>query len=273
MDRRWKDGTFLFLILFKHKFFRCNKSFLMPYRPYRSALVTRYRTMTRVKRAKIVSRNRGVSRRRYRGSLGANIARARIGSTNVHRFSRWVGTPQTLSCTASTYESAGIFQLSDLPNVSEFTTLYDRYMLTHVQARVQLITNPNAVTYTNSAPGAAVTGTNWYPKFWWCPDYDDSSAESLEALKQRSKTKCIILQPNKQFTINIKPACLVKTYGSLLADGYDPKWRQWIDMSNTSVAHYGYKYVVDMNGYDPNDSYPFKVQIEYKYWFTCKDVR
>lgn len=227
--------------------------------------------------SRAMSRSPSVARYRSRSvsarPIRLTVKRSRLNSCNVHKFTRWVGTPQLCSCTASTYESAGIFQLSDLPNVSEFANLYDRYKLTHVQARIQLITNPNAVTYTNAASGGPVTGTNWYPKFWYCPDYDDSGAESLESLKQRAKTKCFVLQPNRQYKVNIKPACLVRTYGSVLSDGFDPRWNVWIDMSNTSVAHYGYKYVIDMNGFDPVNDYPFKVQIEYKYWFTCKDVR
>lgn len=207
-------------------------------------------------------------------TAAARVKRSRIGSRNVHHFTRWVGTAQTLSCTGTEANGVGIFQLSDLPLVSDFGNLYDRYRITHVQARVQLITNPNSVVPLNSVvPPVTQQPSNWYPKFWWCPDYDDSAAETIEDLKQRVKTKCFVLQPNKAYKINIKPACLVRTYGNIISDGYDPKWGVWIDMTNQSVAHYGYKYCIDANGENPNDSYPFKVRIEYKYWFTCKDVR
>lgn len=211
---------------------------------------------------------------RHPRKLGKIRARMALSNPrNVHKFCRWVTTPVDHSLTTNTLGGAGVFQLNDIELPSEFGNLYDRYMITHVQARIQLVTNPDAVLPTNvtSWPGNIYTGANFYPKFWWCPDYDDSSVESLDDLKQRAKTKCIVLQPNRMFLVNLKPAVLVQSYGSVISTGYSPKWRQWVDMENRNVAHYGYKYVIDANGYTPTT--PFKIRIEYKYWFTCKDVR
>lgn len=245
---------------------------------------SRSRSMSRTSGmySRAMSRSPSVARFRSRSvsaiSRRYGAKRSRIGSRNVHKFSRWVATPVTHLITGTEYDGAGLFQFSDLVNSSEFSNLYDRYKITHIQARVQLLTNPNSTLATNEPNPYPLTSsagqpTNWYPKFWWVPDYDDSSTELISELKQRAKTKVFVLQPNKMYKINIKPAVLVQNYGSLVGTGYTPKWNQWIDFANLNVAHYGYKYCIDTSGIDPKNDYPFKVQIEYKYWFTCKDVR
>jgi len=115
--------------------------------------------------------------------------------------------------------------------------------------------------------------TNWYPKLWYCADYDDNTAETLSELKERAKTKCVVLRPNKIIKIVVKPAVTVQTYRTATSTGYAPTWNQWIDMANRDVPHYGLKFVVDCCGQDPLDTYPFKLEIDRQYYFTCKDVR
>ena len=82
-----------------------------------------------------------------------------------------------------------------------------------------------------------------------------------------------ILKPNRYIKIAIKPAVAGQVYRTATATGYSPKWNTWIDMNQNDVLHYGLKYVVDTSGLDPNDTQPFKLEIERTYYFKCKDVR
>lgn len=194
-------------------------------------------------------------------------------SLNCHSFRRW-GTVERYDCTGSATNGAMVFSLADMPGVAEFEALYDRYMLTCVVVRFRIINNPDATFITNCNPAAAFGNpTNWFPRLFYCPDYDDNNAETLSALRERAKTKMKVLKPNSYFKAVIKPACTVQTYYTTVSAGYAPKWKQWIDMSQSSVPHYGLKWVLDCSGVDPNDSYPFKLEIEKQYYFKCKDVR
>lgn len=221
--------------------------------------IRRYKKASTMRRSRIVPRNR-------------------VSRLNVHKYSRWVATPVTITSNATEYDGAFVWQFSDLSLPAEFTSLYDRYKITHIQIRVQLVNNPDATWDLNTihASGATANGSNWFPKLWYCPDYDDSGAESINELKQRAKTKCIVLRPNRTFKINIKPAILNQTYRTELTTGYSPHWGQWIDAAQTDVKHYGLKYALDNLGQTPNtsnaDLQP-KVRFEFKYWFTMKDVR
>lgn len=198
---------------------------------------------------------------------------------NEHMYKRWTD-PLPVDITGTTYNLGLVFKLEDVKGEADFADLYDRYMLTTVVLRFKLITNPNAANPTNAMPvtlggnqWGAANMTNWYPKLWYCPDYDDNATETLAQLKERSQTKCKVLQPNKIVKIVVKPAVTIQTYRTATTTGYAPKWKQWIDMAQRDVPHYGLKFSVDTCGIDPNDTYPFKLEIDRRYYFTCKDVR
>jgi len=198
-------------------------------------------------------------------------------SLNCHSFRRW-GTVERYDCTGSATNGAMVFSLSDMPGVAEFEALYDRYMLTAVVVRFRIVNNPDtALTINNAGTNIATSvvwnTSNWFPRLFYCPDYDDNNAETLSALRERAKTRMKVLKPNMYFKAVIKPACTVQTYYTTVSAGYAPKWKQWIDMSQSSVPHYGLKWVLDCSGVDPADTQPFKLEIEKQYYFKCKDVR
>lgn len=187
--------------------------------------------------------------------------------TNIHRFCRWT-VPTVVTMTGATSEQPLVWSFDNLINKDDFTTLYDRYRIDYVRVRAQLMTNPDASNFVNSA---LPNYTNWFPKLWWCPDYDDGAQETLDDLKQRAKTRCIILRPNQFYKFGVKPAILAQTYRTAVSTGYTPKWKQWIDMAQTNVPHYGIKCVIDGSALDPLQD--FRVQFDCQVYFTCKDVR
>jgi hypothetical protein len=193
---------------------------------------------------------------------------------NEHAYKRYTDA-LPVDITGSTYSLGMVFKLEDVKGEADFADLYDRYMLTTVVLKFKLLTNPNSTAPLNSQISGATWGnpTNWFPKLWYCPDYDDNATETLAQIKERSQTKWKVLKPNKEIKIVVKPAVTIQTYRTATTTGYAPKWKQWIDMAQRDVPHYGLKFVVDCSGLDPNDSYPFKMEIDRRYYFTCKDVR
>lgn len=200
-----------------------------------------------------------------------------VPSRNCHLFRRW-GNVERQDVTGAALNGALTFSLSDCPSVSEFDTLYDRFMLTCVVVKFRIINNPDGTLAINNA-GTNLSSsviwntTNWFPRLFYCKDYDDASAETLSNLRERAKTKMVLLKPNVYHKVVIRPACLMQTYYTSVGTGYAPKWKQWIDMAQNSLPHYGLKYVLDCSGVDPADTQPFKLEIEKQYYFKCKDVR
>lgn len=164
-----------------------------------------------------------------------------------------------------------VFKLSDVRGYSEVAALYDRYMLTTVVVKFRIINNVYQLYYNNSS--LTINPSNWFPKLWYKVDHDDSGLESIEDLKEAISTKCKILHPNYCIKVVIKPAITTEVFKTTSTVGYAPKWNQWLDMAETDIPHYGLKFCVDTNGYDPADSQPFKLEVERCYYFSCKDQR
>jgi len=218
-----------------------------------------------------------VARYRFNQSRRAAARRTRRGyaslgqATNTHRYNRWGTSGKTITFSNPATENANcdIYSFADISGYGEFENMYDRFRLDMVQLRVQLVTNPDA-SMPNPLAG---TYNSVHPKMWYCRDYDDSAVENISALKERAKTKCIVLNPNKIYKINVRPACRQIIYRTDVNEGYEPKWKAWLDMAYPTVPHYGLKYSFDIGGAAPTADYPYKIKIEYRYWFTCKDVR
>lgn len=252
---------------------------MLAFRP-RSRSVSRGRGLRRAnpRAARSASLRRSLSRSSVRSAVSRTSSRSMgLMKRNMHSFKRYCDA-LPVDITGTQYNLGLVFKLEDVRGVADFADLYDRYKLTTCVLRFKLVTNPDStarlnwpLTDTNTA--TALQPSNWFPKLWYCPDYDDNTAETLNELKERAKTKCVVLRPNKIIKIVVKPAVTVQTYRTATSTGYAPTWNQWIDMANRDVPHYGLKFVVDCCGIDPNDTYPFKLEIDRQYYFTCKDVR
>lgn len=224
-----------------------------------------------MRKAFAILRSRAGERRARRGTL-TRMRRGRMPMKrlNEHSYRRFCDA-LPVDITGTTYSLGMVFKLEDVKGAADFSDLYDRFKLTTVVLRFKLVTNPDS-TRTQFSNQDWQT-TNWFPKLWYCPDYDDNASETLAQIKERAQTKCKVLRPNQIVKIVVKPAVTVQTYRTATSTGYAPKWKQWIDMANQDVPHYGLKFVVDCCGQDPLDTYPFKMEIDRQYYFTCKDVR
>lgn len=224
-----------------------------------------------MRKAFAILRSRAGERRARRGTM-TRLRRSRMPMKrlNEHSYRRFCDA-LPVDITGTTYSLGLVFKLDDVKGAADFSDLYDRFMLTTVVLRFKLVTNPDSANPPNNT--AAGNPSNWYPKLWYCPDYDDNGSESLAVIKERAQTKCKVLRPNQVVKVVVKPAVTVQTYRTATSTGYAPKWKQWIDMANQDVPHYGLKFVVDCCGLDPSDTYPFKMEIDRQYYFTCKDVR
>jgi len=193
-------------------------------------------------------------------------------SLNTHRFSRYaLGTSVVLmgDGSAKFFSNNHIFTLANVVNASEFGNLFDQFRIDKVVVTYQLLNNPDA---NNNIASTVSNSTNWYPTVWSIPDYDDSAALNISEMKERIGVRNRILRPNQKMKFVVRPKVLVQTYRTALTTGYAPK-SLFVDMSTQDIPHYGLKTTIDFADIPPSATNQFRVLQEFKYFFTCKNVR
>lgn len=179
---------------------------------------------------------------------------------DVHFFKRsFLDGTIVGNATYAPYLQGKSIVLNSIPNVSEFQNLFDRYMITYAKVYYHLKIDPSAQT--------ASTAT--LPKLYVVKDYDDDNAPtSINQLREHSKCRFYVMNPNRPVVIKLKPAISSSVYNTAITSTYSPKWKQWIDMASVVTPHYGWKIAID----DLTNT-NYKVDVEVKLWFRCKDIR
>lgn len=165
------------------------------------------------------------------------------------------------------------FTLDSLPNVSEFSNLFDQYRIARVIIQLKLVAPPESIYY----PAAGNTGNfgNFYPTVWWVTDKDDSGQYTLAQIKEVQGVKHRVLFPNRELTMSFTPTVLNQMYRTSLTTGYAPKRATYIDIAQPNVPHYSNKFVVDLEGITSAASLTEKIKIKMniRYLFSCRGVR
>lgn len=197
-------------------------------------------------------RSRTVRRRVARKIIRrVGVPRNRLVS-GVHNFKRMCNNTFSTITLGSTTNPVGViygnaahapflgcFNLSgvaSLVNSTELTNLYDQFRINKVVTKIQFKIDP-------SAQAANVAS---YPRFYYYRDYDDSNAPtSLAEMRENSKTKMLIMHPNRFITLVCKPNMLQTMWSSVISSTYKPAFGQWVDCAVPSASHYLWKYAID----------------------------
>lgn len=216
---------------------------------------------------KRATRNTRNTRRRYTRRTAVRRSMRMPPAAQSYKFTRMLaGTGNTggaLSLTGNAvyapYIGAMGVTLGQVVNSADFANLFDQYKITYAKAK----------WYLSIDPGAQTATTANYPKLFWCRDFDDdTTVSSLNDLRENVRTKVAVLRPDRPVVIGWKPNVLRTVYGTAVASTYTPAFNQWVDMSQTSTKHYGYKFAIDNL---TNTAY--KVEVEIQLWFECKNAR
>lgn len=227
--------------------------------------------------------NKRVSKRRYkirRGVVTANYSFSRYlvnqpaaniavtgGSYNT--------TTSVLTCGSNVTEIdvGQNFTIGSVPNVSEFSTLFDQYKIRRVVITMKLLNVPE----NSAAPMLNYANYgNFYPTIWWVNDYDDSGPVTLAAIKEFHGVKHRVLFPNRELKMSVAPTVLTQMFRTTLTTGYAPKKATWLDIAATDIPHYANKFVVDLEGMNTAVLDPLqlpRIKINYQVFFQCKGVR
>lgn len=156
------------------------------------------------------------------------IGRSQSVSRGGQVFStkRTVTTGRLAASTTVETDAAYSFQLSDLPNYTEFTLLYDEYRIDKV---VMTVIPDTQQTLTTAGQGNCV--------MWSVLDYDDATALTVLALQQYET--CKTHNSIKPFTRTVVPRWAKAVYSGAFTSFSSGSG--WIDSASAGVQHYGIK--------------------------------
>jgi len=160
----------------------------------------------------------------------------------------------TISNTINTY-TAYNFSLNDVPNFSEFTSLYDMYKINCVK----LTFLPQQ---TQSISIGSINNPNASSRFFSVIDYNDGLApSSIDELRQYQSCRMTsILRPHKR--VIFKPKIL-DTNGFSISP--------WMSTASPSANYFGLKVAVEPM--DSTSTLSMTYTVEAKYYMSFKQVR
>jgi len=201
------------------------------------------------------------TRQRRRRRMRRRVARVprvlAVNRRDYHSFKRNFnfGTISQAGAVGGISTGGWFFKVSDLPNSSEFTSLFDNYQITYIKLYVYLRLTPDAATAATAA----------YPIMHIRRDHDDSAAPP--DIYEYSNVQRQQLNPNRPFIVKLKPAVRSEIQSSGVVT-YTPKWRVWLPTTSPEVPHYGIKWQV-RNWFTTGADIDVTGQI----WFKCKNQR
>lgn len=217
-------------------------------------------------------RRRAAPARRPRRKVMNGRRRIAKPSRQIHHFKRTA----FLGNVTATISALGVptpiasgysFSLSQLPNVAEFSALFDQYKIT----KCSLKFTP-ALSEGISSPLFGTSAVLGYSRFHSVIDFDDATPPvSEDQLLEYGSHKSSA--PFKTHTRTLTPKALQEIYRSTLTTAYAPRAGTYIDMSYTDVPMYGVKVYCGA----PNTPAGTAGSVTYKVYvtmeFACKNVR
>lgn len=203
----------------------------------------------------------------WRGNRAAGKVIASSGYLNgrVYNFKRKLTSNLIITYNGVATESHGAykFKLSDLPNYTEFTSLFDKYRITGIRAqflpRVNImdLKNVNA-SFTEIPPVLTVV------------DYDDASGtDDYASLCQYENAK--IHNQFRPFSVYFKPMVAIAAYQGAFT-GYSSSRKTWIDAASPSVEYYALKWATPPYSAINSIANP-TYDVIFTYYIQCKYPR
>lgn len=180
-------------------------------------------------------------------------------SLNVHHFKRTFTLTDVNSSSAGNQFFGYSFNLTQLPNFAEFTSLFDAYRINKIL--VKFVPNHNS-------SDVGVTAQN-IPNFHSVLDYNDATAPaSLNQMYEYANWK--MTRGTAIHKRIFRPTTLdsVDT-GSGAVSSSNPQWKQWINTGNANVNHYGLKVGIEIS----QATYDISWRPYITVYLSCKSVK
>lgn len=207
-----------------------------------------------------LKRTYNVRKRRRTRTYMARPGRRLITGGKYH-FKRTTHIADTIVTPAGGYGQFFTFQLTDLPNYTEFSALFDQF-------RINAVVIKFVPTWTSNDINPQSTAL-YMPNFHSALDFDGpSSAPTSETdLLQYQSYK--MTRGHHVHQRKIIPCVNVTAYESALNTAYMPKRKQFLDMVDVATQHFGMKIWIDAPNLTSNLAYKTYVT----YYFTTRSVR
>jgi len=218
-------------------------------------------------RSRKASKDTRSIRRKFSTAGSGNVPRSihvKSGNGNVVAITRQVVLAPLIGASGIDALNAYNFELSDVPNYTQFTQLYDQYRILAV--KMEFVPEN---CYGPTASGAGVVTQVSAPWLTTCIDLDDSSAPTSSIIQSHDTVKMHgVLNGNcvNKYVRWLEPQVAISAYQTGGFTGYIPKPKQWIDSNSAGVQHYGLKAWV----FAPANSASYRVQVIATYYMEFK---
>lgn len=190
-----------------------------------------------------------------RATINTNVKK------NLYFFKRKVAPGRQINLTTSP-NGVFDFSLDQVPGASDFTALFDQYMISGVKVDFRLILDPSAQAF----------GSATYPNLYVRRDYDNTASETIQEIAQDNRSKRFVLLPNRARSIYLKPALQAEYFNTSTAlTDKSPVWNKWFDCSNTTMKHLGLKWAIDTMGILLTPG--ITMTVEFTYYLKMKNTR
>lgn len=210
-------------------------------------------------------RKRNGYRKSYKKRYGNRYIKGRLKkwkrkiSPNLYRFTRWTESSNIVVDSTGDLSVAYTFKLSDLPNYSEFTGLYDQYRIKAV--RYQILWQQQELLPSTTA---SYIGTVLH-----AIDLDDAtspaSANEMYQYKYLKIGKSIGM--TKRY---LKPRTLTTMYNNGVTSAYSLQNRKaWLDAAYPDIQHFGLKLYIQR----PSGTTEIAGVVKMKYYLEFRNPR
>jgi hypothetical protein len=183
-------------------------------------------------------------------------------------------TPSNITLATGTSQITGAanFQLSNMTNYSELTTLFDQYRIKKIICYFRLVADPAGATIPNST--TANQQASCLDIIATVDHDDDNALTTWAAHAEYSKSKTGVLKHDRWFKYAFYPTAANQIYNGVTS-GYAPmKPGTWIDLAYASVPHYGLKYLIRTPGaFVLGVGQNIYIEVNYTYVVEFRNVR
>lgn len=134
-----------------------------------------------------------------------------------------------------------VFKLADLPNYTDFTNLFEEYMITGI--KLSFTIRRSVQTQSTGATNSFAT----HPHLYYNIDItgNDMVATNVNNMLEQPNTKRVRLQDDRSTGIYLQPRTSNTVYQTGITPAYAVNRMQWVSTAYPSVPHYGVKMLID----------------------------
>lgn len=160
------------------------------------------------------------------------------------------------------------FQLNDVINSGDFTSLFDAYYIKRVTVTFRITSLATAAAPTASTILSA-------PTVFWYQDSDDNLVPSVGDVRERMGVRSKQLIPGRAVVIRVTPKADIPVYtaAGALSGAAVGRPKQWLDTGVANIPHYGLKGLIAGMDLRAVATPFYQIEVNTRYTIALKDVK